>query len=320
MKRRLLLTIGTALAVGLLASSAAAKGPGGGGPGGGGGKPPTGEEATNNLSVPAVFVPSVGVGTPTCTAADDTKLPVPGQEDPVGDTYPGYWLQGEDVWQADCMTAPADDSVSATADWGDNLTSAPLKAGTPIRVEMGLLADPALYPMTGFGVDNLTPTLEDRLATYGTNDGSGITPFTEVRVWNAGAGLKIVRSDGFVVYDGTFTAEINSTGRVVYGYNWQKPLAGNYTITFTAPTVHIAGIAEGDNGTVVDAHNVSIDVTVAAKAGGGGGGGKPGGGGGADIDGDGIKNKNDNCPAVYNPDQLDSDNDGKGDVCEEIEE
>ena len=144
------------------------------------------EEAGNNLSVPAIFVPSVGVGTPSCTADDDTVLPTAGAEDPVDGAFPGYWIQGEDVWQADCATA-ADNTVTAGAEWGDNLTSAPLKAGTPIRTEIGLLADATAYPMTGFGVDKLTPDLEDRYATYGTNDGSGITPYTEVRVWNAGA-------------------------------------------------------------------------------------------------------------------------------------
>jgi len=35
-----------------------------------------------------------------------------------------------------------------------------------------------------------------------------------------------------------------------------------------------------------------------------------------DWDGDGIPNEIDNCPWVYNPDQLDSDGDGKGDACD----
>lgn len=36
----------------------------------------------------------------------------------------------------------------------------------------------------------------------------------------------------------------------------------------------------------------------------------------ADIDGDGIPNTSDNCMFVYNPDQLDADSDGVGDVCD----
>jgi hypothetical protein len=36
----------------------------------------------------------------------------------------------------------------------------------------------------------------------------------------------------------------------------------------------------------------------------------------SDSDGDGICDDVDNCPRVYNPDQADSDGDGKGDVCD----
>lgn len=272
--------IGAALAAGLIATSAVAKGPGGGpggggGHGGGGGSGGGGGETTvaNNLSVPAIFVPGTTGGPVTNFACGDAVMPsgdtttfVAPYDDPeiVGDGVPGdYYIQGVNKWQASCAVA-ADDTMSTTGDWGDNLVSAPLKAGTPIRVEMGLLAVGA-DPMTGFAVYKLTDEL-DRLATYGTL-GTAVTPYPEVRVWNAGATLKIERSDGFVVYQGAFTAEINATGRVVYGFNWQKPLAGTYTITFTAPTVLITG---ADAGTISgDQHSAAIQVNVAAKAGGG---------------------------------------------------
>jgi hypothetical protein len=38
-----------------------------------------------------------------------------------------------------------------------------------------------------------------------------------------------------------------------------------------------------------------------------------------DQDGDGVPNGDDNCPAVANPDQADSDNNGVGDACEPVE-
>src|SRR4051794_23888563 len=37
---------------------------------------------------------------------------------------------------------------------------------------------------------------------------------------------------------------------------------------------------------------------------------------GRDSDGDGIANAADNCPGVYNPNQVDSDGDGHGDSCD----
>jgi hypothetical protein len=327
MKRKTFLAViaSAAMVAAMFGSTAMAKGPGGGpgGGNGGGGGPPTGGDVGNSLSVPAVFVPSL-VGAPPLAFTTCGEAMAPEDVDTnVASTFssplapaPGgeYYVQKEDKWQAECATA--DPGVDVTADWGDNLTSAPLKAGTPIRTEIGLLVDAgATLEMTGFTVWKLTDEL-DRLATYGTRGADDRTDaFAEVRAWDAGAQLKIVRDDGFVVYDGAFSAEINSTGRVVYGYNWQKPLAGTYTITVTVPNLNITAIAAGDNGEVINGEAV-ITVVVAAK--GGGGGIK--GGGGADIDGDGIKNKDDNCPAVYNPDQADEDGDGKGDACEEEEE
>lgn len=268
----------TALAAALIATSAVAKGPGGG-PGGGGGHGGGGsggggeEGVAKNLSVPGLFVPGT-TGAPTlslpCGAAvlptgETTYFAAP-YDDPevAGDGVPGaYYVQGEDQWQASCAVA-ADNTLSSTVEWGDNLISAPLKAGTPIRVEAGLLAVGAA-PMTGFTVYKLTDEL-DRVATYGTL-GVAETPFPEVRIWNAGVTLKIERSDGFIVYQGAFTAEVNSTGRIVYGFNWQKPLAGTYTITITVPTVLLTG---ADAGTITaDGHSASIQINVAAKAGGG---------------------------------------------------
>ncbi|MEZ5260741.1 MAG: hypothetical protein R2755_02960 [Acidimicrobiales bacterium] len=87
------------------------------------------------------------------------------------------------------------------------------------------------------------------------------------------------------MYDGPFSAEINSTGRVVYGFNWQKPAAGAYTITFSAPNVAVTGV---DAGTIVDTHTITLDVNVALSAGrGGGGGGGNGGNGGGGNGGNG---------------------------------
>lgn len=39
---------------------------------------------------------------------------------------------------------------------------------------------------------------------------------------------------------------------------------------------------------------------------------------GTDSDGDGVEELRDNCPGIYNPDQIDSDGDGTGDLCDEL--
>jgi hypothetical protein len=74
---------------------------------------------------------------------------------------------------------------------------------------------------------------------------------------------------GNVIYDAVFTAELNSTGRIVYGYNWRPTDAGDFILKFTAPSVKIL------NG--VDDHTATIAVTVSTFTGSGGGGGGGGG-------------------------------------------
>lgn len=37
----------------------------------------------------------------------------------------------------------------------------------------------------------------------------------------------------------------------------------------------------------------------------------------SDVDGDGVEDHNDNCPHVYNPDQMDQEGNGTGDVCDD---
>ena len=59
------------------------------------------------------------------------------------------------------------------------------------------------------------------------------------------------------------------------------------------------------------ARTVTALGTAWAPPGGGGGGG------GSDGDGDGVFDFEDNCPAVFNPDQADGDGDGIGDACDD---
>lgn len=292
--RLLILVLGIVCAALFLVPSAVAapggqgngKGGGqGGGRGNGGGGGGGGETAANNLSVPALFVPST-TGAPTLSSdcadgpVDPTGTPLTGYEIAPSNYY---YVQGLHTWQASC-----DNASSATVDaaWGDNIAGgdARLKVGSPIRVEMGLLAqNPTTFGMTGYTVDKLEPSELDRVSAYGTQaSGSATdsspaaktTPYDEVRVWDAGAHLTVTNdATGVAVFDGPATAEINATGRIVYGYNLRVPTAGDYTITFT--TTPAVTISSEIHGLPTTAHTATITITVAQGGGNGGGGGNP---------------------------------------------
>lgn len=258
-----------------------------------------GDETSNNLSVPALLVGDTTMAPfqGACTTGDDSLDPtgnmgVDLDGDGIYDDHLDYWVQGVATWQADCAPAMADNALTVRAEWGDNLQNAPLKAGTPIRTEIGFFADAGTFPMPGYVVEKLDPSLLDRQSHYGTL-GDEVAAFPEVRVWNAGVTLDIRSRDGTrVVADHVlYSAEVNSTGRIVYGFNWQKPVVGEYVITVTT-----SGIVLGssDGGTLVDTDGdglndtITLDVNVGNKGGGGGNGGgggrpgdrPPGGGGG----------------------------------------
>lgn len=242
------------------------------GGGGGGGAPPV-TEIGNNLSVPAIFVG----GNPFSLVCDGPLI-VPTGDPTTG--YPDdpalyYYVQGVNKWQAQCLSASA---AIAAAEWGDNLTGdAKLSVGSPIRVEVGLNA--GAQGLTGYFVEKLDEVALDREAPYGTlatavEGGFVANPVTvfpvnpETRVWAYGATMTVVGPGANISQ--AATAEINATGRVVYGYNLRVTAAGVYTITFTFPNVTIS---EADAGTV-SGSSVSLDITVAGGGGGGGGGGR----------------------------------------------
>jgi hypothetical protein len=243
------------------------------------GKPAT--EATNNLSVPTIMVAGGGFTGVTCGTAAAPSVLVPPTGTPLSG-YPDdpaayYYVQGVHKWQAQCYAAAT--VADVTAEWGDNLSGdAKLKVGSPIRVELGLFNATGLA-MDGYMVEKLDETALDRAAPYGTlatADGLGgfhatATSFTKVRVFDAAVTLTIqnVATGAYVVQPGTpASAEINSTGNVVYGYNLRVSAVGAYLITYDTPSVTIIGTDAGD----FTANSVSLVINVIA--GGGGGGGK----------------------------------------------
>ena len=240
-------------------------GGGGGGHGGGGGT----ETATNNLSVPTIFVGSVGFGLPDVATGTWTDLVVPTGTATTNwpvNTSNYYYVQGVNTWRAQYTKATSD---TVTGKWGDNLLGqeASLKAGHPVRVEMGLTTNSAVTGQ-GYTVVKLEPSLEDRNSAYGTLAGSATGPaYPEAmvpRVWTTGAYLTISGSTTEYLMPG----EINATGAPVFGYNWRPQAAGTYTLTFHVPSTSGVTISNGD---AADAYH-SISITVNVTGGGGGGG------------------------------------------------
>ena len=185
------------------------------------------------------------------------------------------------VWQAQCFNAS---EAAVFGAWGDNLEGgdANLKVGSPIRVELVLVnrTDYGSMTLQGYTVIKLEPSKLDRLSAYGHQAGGEAPDWTDIPtdfgmaqwlVHNQGITFSVLNTDTgvYAVPPGTNpTAEINATGKVVYGYNLRVGVAGNYRIQFTStPAVTFTG---SDAGGVLDANNVYIDVVVAP------GGGKKG--------------------------------------------
>ena len=266
--RVLLGLVGAATVAALVVPGAAfAKGPGSGGGGGGGGE----ETTANSLSVPAVFVGA----NPFSLTCDGTSESPDGQTPATGYTLAGsYYVQGVNTWQAQCDDGL--EAATATAAFGDNLTGTAKKAvGSPIRVEIGLFESPAT-PMTGWDVVKLEPSQLDRVSPYGTlatpvDEGFVSNPVTTLptRVWAPGT-LKVYlqSAPGSPVVNTSATAEINSTGKVVFGYNLKVTAPGTYVIEYTFPAVTITTVPKGS--ITNEGHTVSLPIVVTLGGGGGG--------------------------------------------------
>ena len=248
-----------AVAVALVAvPSAIARGPGGGGGGGGGG-----EETTigNNLSFPAIW--SEGITLAMRGTFGDPQLLEP-SEYTTGEGLPLY-LQGVEAntWQAENVLAAARVEVSQV-DWGDNIESRSLPLGKPIRVETTLLKD-LDTPMQGFSMYSAYGSRDAEVfgtdgATYDSTQAtiysacarltiqrleiSRDDPYTSALTWDPAAGewtgtglIAPAIFNGGVWSGGEgsgYSAEINGSGKVVYGYNWTGAgTAGDYRITFS---------------------------------------------------------------------------------------
>lgn len=275
---------------GAMASGAAfaARPPGAGGGGGGGGNPGGEETAAQNLSVPTIMIGTpvggLSCGTPTIPSA----LKPPTGDPLTGYEVPGfYYVQKVHTWQAQCFS---DVQALVFGAWGDNLEGdAKLKVGSPIRVELVLqnLTDYAdLDTLAGYTVIKLEPSKLDRLSAYGHQAlGDPTAGFNANPTAFANASW-LVHDDGitfsvqnletltYAVPPGTSpTAEINATGKVVYGYNLRVGVAGRYRITFESSPLVVFKGQDAPNGGQLGDNTVYIDINVTSGGGGGGGGG-----------------------------------------------
>jgi hypothetical protein len=288
MKRSIVpITLATAMAA-ILAGGAAFSAP----PEGKG--PPTGDDegAAQNLSVPTIMVGDAAGGLTNCLETPSTLIPPEGEPltgfsvDPLG--Y--YWVQKVHKWQAQCFS---DSAAMAFGAWGDNLGGdAKLKVNKPIRVELVLQNEtdyPEIESLQGYEVIKLQDTL-DRLSAYGhpagideegawTDIPTDFLPLGWL-VHDAGITFRVCaldrdgnETDVCPVEAGEIpTAEINATGKVVYGYQLYVDATGTYRIVFTTSDAVTVTGQDAATGGLYDEHNVYVDITVGTGGGGGGGG------------------------------------------------
>jgi hypothetical protein len=161
-----------------------------------------------------------------------------------------YFVQGVHTWQAPCNNLePSALPVDVYGAWGDNLSGdARFTVGSPIRVELVLYDRSGVPDQFGYNVIKLEPNALDRESAYGTlADGSAGSYVAEKTLFpplvhDGGATFSVQHADTllYAVPPGTSpTAEINATGKVVYGYNLRVGEAGEYFITFTVPNVNL---------------------------------------------------------------------------------
>lgn len=230
-------------------------------------------ELGNNLSFPVIWSDGENVSLPLPGVAGAPELPAeaakefevenPETEEP--ETIP-VWPQATEgvTWQAGSEVALAPVGIEQI-DWGDNIEAKSLSLGKPIRVETTLFAKPT-EPLEAFEMvsegerQNETfyttgkTSLSDEATVYSGCARLTIQrllisredPYTSQLSWDPTTGEWVGKEliapalfNGGVWEEaggGTgYSAEINASGKVLYGYNWRTSglAAGDYRITFS---------------------------------------------------------------------------------------
>jgi hypothetical protein len=276
-------------------------------PGGGGGGKPGGETAGNNLSFPVQWsedgqtVTLPGVAGVVSIAG--TVLPGTYSTDDLTPCMGAVQKDELNSWQAGNTLATPNDVT--TIDWGDNLESKDWKLGTVVRVETGLYDNDLPATMTRYEMCYISGSGTDEVwglrVTGSAGNYSAVSlDSTEAMVYTAGARLTIQRIDpatagdltwstaqhawvgtgaGVPVFNmaawertsdgpGSYGAELNVGGKVVYGFVWKTAglTQGEYRLTFSLDQ------DEGfDSGTTLVAADILQAVETEAEGDEGGG-------------------------------------------------
>jgi hypothetical protein len=199
---------------------------------------------------------------------------------------PSYYEQKSiNTWQGEWAAASGVQNV--TAKWGDNMTSASLKASSKIRIEMVLTKDVTATPMTAYTMKLLSGSGTNEL--QGTN-GVIYNPTTAF-VFATNAHLMIQKFNGTSwdaplvdqalfdtsVPDGLnkLSGEIPVSGNFTYGFVWQPSTSGStagiYRVTFKLDDPSQFGVGHpanntfiqtATNGVLVSPTEAYIDINV----------------------------------------------------------
>jgi uncharacterized protein YjdB len=276
----------------------------------------------NNLSYPVVFTEGIGL-TGLAVTTDPGVRPTAAENilvDQLPFWYAGnvadyngtyYLQQGTNTWQAEWLDGSTAGMQQAEVAWGDNLTGVEFNTHQNIRIEV-VLNDLGGRQLSGFNMTALYGTGETEM--QGTD---GTTALFTPTLYSVMPRIIIEKLDDTTrepvqkvfegtIYDafggdgpGSFTAEVNVAGKLIYGYNLMiQQLTfpsdlhkyGWWRVTFqlddngqvgggpVTRNISLAALSAGAEGRMFPPHldqarNVTwVDFNVKSASGGGGGG------------------------------------------------
>ncbi len=188
---------------------------------------------------------------------------------------------------------------------GKGLYTAIIEAGGTVDIPVTLLVTESGNTTPNGGLNQLIavtsvgPYAADQAVSNTSNVITLLYDSNEAPVAVASANVLTGPAPLEVLFDGSGSSDSDGTISS-YEWTWDGGTASGVspTVTFAEGTYEVTlTVTDDDNATATD----QLTLVV----------------GESDDDGDGVANGLDNCPTVANVDQLDTDNDGLGDVCDD---